>query len=818
MKRTLICFALAVAACLAAGWATPRIGEAVAQAVQTPPVHLRALQIAGGLPVAPGEPAGAQVLPDVAGPSIEPQGALRRTVVPTLDAGRQFTMVAVVCAVPSASGAVTVRLRTSLDARSWSSWFEAPLELAGEAGGPARAFTEPVWTGPARYVQVAAVAGAAGSPAALENVRVVTIDPTLDADVAAAGPGSVPGAAARASGVSFAAPARAASGAPDIVTRRQWGADESWRSGRPTYAAVKMVFIHHTASGNTYTAAAVPGIMRAIYAYHTKSLGWSDIAYNFLVDRFGTIYEGRYGGITKGAAGAQTLGFNTGSTGVSVIGNFAADAPPAAALAALEKLLAWKLRIHHVDPKGTAKLTCGASEKYAYGAKVTFPVIAGHRQANHTECPGNIFYPLLPTVRLEAAGRPQAPILALVKASPERFSPNGDGVIDKTALSLSLTKKASWAVELRDGDGKRLGSYSGEGAYDEVMWPGTAADGRKYADGVYTAVVTASSSLGQAASKTVKVTIDTVAPELASAAVSPGAFSPNGDRSADIAKVRYVPAETCSIRVAIIDAGGKVRRRLTDWHSQNKAAHSVAWDGKVTSSGKLTAAAEGEYRFSVECRDVAGNISRKGVKVALDRTLGFAAATPRTFSPNGDATKDSTALGFKLTRSATVRVAVKVGGKTVRAFTLGSLGAGPHAAAWDGANGAGEPLESSRPTFTVTAESALGTTSVSGELVVDLYRPRLSGAAAQTLALGKTARLACTAQDPFSAQVDLSYAITDAAGTRVAGGQRGWVATGKAAIWSWKPPARGVYTVTYAAGDLGGNREQAAAVTQLTVR
>ena len=94
-----------------------------------------------------------------------------------------------------------------------------------------------------------------------------------------------------------------------------------------------MVFIHHTASGNTYTAAEAPAIMRVIYAYHTRSLGWSDIAYNFLVDRFGTIYEGRYGGMKKGVVGAQTLGFNTGSSGVSVIGNFAADAPPAAALA-----------------------------------------------------------------------------------------------------------------------------------------------------------------------------------------------------------------------------------------------------------------------------------------------------------------------------------------------------------------------------------------------------------------------------------------------------------------------------------------------------
>jgi len=516
--------------------------------------------------------------------------------------------------------------------------------------------------------------------------------------------------------------------------------------------------------------------------------------------------------------GAQTLGFNTGSTGISVIGDFAADAPPAAALAALEKLLAWKLRLHGLDPRGTARMTCYASEKYAFGARVTFPVIAGHRQANHTECPGNIFYPLLPTVRLEAAGRPQAPIITLVKAGPVQFSPNGDGVVDTTALSLWLTKKASWGVELRDAGGERLGSYSGEGDLAEVTWPGADADGRKYPDGVYTAVVSASSSLGNAAPSTVRITIDTVAPELTSADVRPGTFSPNGDGWSDTAKVRYVPAERCSIHVAIVGVDGKVRRRLTDWRSENTAAHSATWDGKVSADGKLEAAAEGEYTFSVECRDVAGNTSRRGVNVALDRTLGFPTATPDTISPNGDGLNDSATLGFTLTRSATVRVTVRVDGKTVRALELGSLDAGSHMVVWDGANGAGAPLGSSRPSFTVTAESSLGVSSVSEELVVDLDRPALSVAAAQTVSLGKAAPLTCTAQDSYSAKVDLSYTITDASGATVAAASRGWVATGKAITWTWKPPAQGVYTVTYAATDLGGNREQAPATTLLTVR
>ena len=237
---------------------------------------------------------------------------------------------------------------------------------------------------------------------------------------------------------------RAASPAParHIVTRKQWGADESWRGSRPEYAKVKMVFIHHTDSHNEYTQAEAPGIMRAIYAYHTRTLGWSDIGYNFLVDRFGTIYEGHYGGMTRGVVGAQVLGFNSGSCGISVIGDFAGDAIPAEALASLEKLVAWKLKLHHLKPGGTARIRCSYGQKFRTGQMVTFPVVAGHRDANFTECPGNMFYPLLPTVRLEAAGKPQPPIVTLVKGAPSHFSPNGDGAQDAAGLSLWLTKAA----------------------------------------------------------------------------------------------------------------------------------------------------------------------------------------------------------------------------------------------------------------------------------------------------------------------------------------------------------------------------------------
>jgi flagellar hook assembly protein FlgD len=814
MKRTLVCIVFAVIWCSATVWSAPRAEAAVAERLQVAPVPMRVLDVPAGLLARPAASARAAAV--VIGPPAPGLAAVgRQSDAASLDAGMRFTMVGVICGVPSQPGAVSLRLRTSLDGSSWSSWRVAPLELAAEAGGPPQAFTEPVWTGAARYVQVQAFAAGAGAPAALTGVRLVALDPSEDSGTAS----PILRGVLRAAGVSGAGDAAplTAAGAPKIVTRRQWGADESLRGGRPDYAPVKMAFIHHTASGNTYTAAEAPAVMRGIYAYHTRSLGWSDIGYNFLVDRFGTIYEGRYGGMKRGVVGAQVLGFNRGSTGISVIGDFAAAAPPAAALASLQRLLAWKLKIHHLNPRGTAKLRCDASDRFARGATVTFSVIAGHRDANSTECPGNILYPLLPTVRLEASGRPQAPIIALVRVTSARFSPNDDGVLDETTLSLSLTKRAGWSIEVRDPAGRQVGSYSGKGTSDEVTWKGLDAGGQRHADGVYTAVVRASSSLGKAQPKTVRVAIDTVAPGPPSATVRPGAFSPNGDGSVDAAVVRYVPAEACAIRVAIVDADDTVRRRLTDWRGQNVAGHSATWDGRVSEGGRLVAADEGEHRFLIECRDAAGNTSRKRTTVVLDLTLGFPAASPGTFSPNGDGASDSAALGFTLTRSATVRVAVKAGGKTVRAFSLGALGAGSHKVVWDGADGAGKPMDSGRPTFTVTAKSSLGTTSATGELVVDLYRPRLSAPAARTVSLGKTAQLTCTAEDPYSAKVELSYAISDAAGAVVAAASRGWVATGQAIAWTWKPPAAGIYTVTYAATDRGGNREQAPATTLITV-
>ena len=733
----------------------------------------------------------------------------------TLDAGTTFSMAALVCDVPPA-GAVTVRLRTSEDGGSWGQWFAAPLEVVDEQGTPRRS-SSPSGPAPARYVQIRVDRSTGRGPSALTGVRLVAIDPAGETGPVASITGAVRRVAAAVAGVTLTDTASAAATAPTVVTRADWGADESLRSGSPSYAPVKVAFVHHTASGNVYSQADAPGIVRAIYAYHTKSLHWNDIGYNFLIDRYGTIYEGRSGGISRGVIGAQAGGFNTGSTGVSVLGTFIDQAPPAETVAALERLLAWKLAVSGLNPAGTSTLTCGLTDKYASGAQVTFPVIAGHRQANYTECPGDAFYALLPAIRANVAKRVGASLSATLSASNPLISPNGDGVLDATQFDVGITTPADWRLTIRGGDGQAVGSWSGQGASASTVWDG-ATGGRTVPDGAYSAELAVTTADGGAADASTPITVDTAAPRLSGASVAPASFSPNGDGQLESAAATYTPAEVCSVRVGVMDEDGKVVRWLHGWRTRDERAYTSTWDGRIGSGDSLTAAPDGLYRFDVERRDAAGNIARQGIKVTLDRTLRSPKATPATFSPNGDGSLDATTIGFTLARKAAVTVAIRVDDTVVRTLKLGDLPAGVRSVSWDGRAASGEYLASSRPAFTVTATSSLGESGAAGTVVVDLYQPRVYAQPGKATSAGTGTSVSYKVVDPFSAKADVRYVITDAKGRRVAAGHPGWQAVGTSHSIRWKPAARGVFTVTYRALDLAGNHEVSAASTVVTVR
>jgi flagellar hook assembly protein FlgD len=808
---------LCAVAAVAAVWAAPRLSDAVAAWMNDPPVELRTAVLQDGLAVGPASPA--VTTASAAGRAAGTSSAAPTTGAVTVDQGMTFTMAGVTCTPPTRDGDVQVLLRTSRDGQTWSRWYTVTLERAAEDGGPEKAFTEPIWTGAARYVQVAAQrgGGTAPSPARLKDVRVVAINSSEDADTAATVLGVVRRTAATIAGLHFTQTAAAMTSKPRIVTRSQWGANESWRSGSPDYAPVKVAFVHHTDSGNDYSASEAPAVVRGVYAYHTKSLHWSDVGYNFLVDRYGVIYEGRYGGVSRGVIGAQVLGFNTGSTGISVIGTFTHANPTSASVTSLERLLEWKLDVHHVDPLGTGTLVCGYGEKYSTGQHVTLPAISGHRDANYTDCPGNRLYAQLPDVRKVVARTGQPKIYGLMPDDPA-ISPDGDGVNDRVTIGFTISQQATWTLEIRDDAGRLVRHVGGEGKVIQTVWGGRDDDGNPLPDGAYTLQVDATSAAGQARPVTATVRLDTVPPRMDSADVTPDPFSPNGDGQYDVAQIGYTPAEAVRARLSIVDGDATVLRRLSPWVWVTASGQKAKWDGRILSGGKLAPAPEGSAIVQIEIRDTAGNTTTVRRKVTIDRTLAVGTVAHGTFSPNGDGVYDLVTVPFKLSRAADVTAAVLHGGSGVRTLKLGRLTAGKRSVTWDGRLAGGGVATSGRYTLKLTADGALGVTSAARVVTVDLVAPRLTAPVTVRVAYGKTAKISYTPRDAYSAMVKVGATVTNAAGAVVATINLGWVKQGAAHVCAWRPRARRNFTVTFKALDLAGNHLGAPVVTTVKAR
>jgi N-acetylmuramoyl-L-alanine amidase-like protein len=183
---------------------------------------------------------------------------------------------------------------------------------------------------------------------------------------------------------------------------------------------VKAVAVHHTVSLNDYTPAEAPQIVLAICRYHRNSNGWNDIGYNALVDRYGTIYEGRAGGLDQAIVGAQAQGFNSQTAGVANIGDYSSISASDAALKATADYIRWKLTVHGQPLSGPVTLTSGggSESRYAAGAKVTVDRVLGHRDLGRTACPGDGLYDQLDEIRsLVLSGTPFASFSARVSAA-----------------------------------------------------------------------------------------------------------------------------------------------------------------------------------------------------------------------------------------------------------------------------------------------------------------------------------------------------------------------------------------------------------------
>lgn len=194
---------------------------------------------------------------------------------------------------------------------------------------------------------------------------------------------------------------------PAIVSRIQWQADETQRDPHAHYAeGVAAVFIHHTDTPNGYDCADVPRTLRNLYTGQTRDRRWGDLGYNFLVDKCGTIYEGRAGGADRPVIGSHTLGFNQGTAGIAAIGTFGRGTPvPAAMEHAIAALAAWKLSLRDIDPTSKVRLTStNDKSRYAKGTSAEFDAISGHRDGYATDCPGEALFARLPAIRIMAAG------------------------------------------------------------------------------------------------------------------------------------------------------------------------------------------------------------------------------------------------------------------------------------------------------------------------------------------------------------------------------------------------------------------------------
>jgi len=192
---------------------------------------------------------------------------------------------------------------------------------------------------------------------------------------------------------------------PPITSRSAWGAQPFNCVGGPQSApSLKFAVVHHTAGNNNYNPGDTPSILRGIQAYHMSTLGYCDIAYNFLIDKYGQIFEGRAGGMTNPIIGGHAGGFNTSSVGVSLVGDYTSSTPPPAEWNSLVSLLRWRLSVAGVNPAAGFSTVTGSSPcncmQWAPGTPVSFPsAIVGHRDVDQTSCPGNAFYPQLPTLR-----------------------------------------------------------------------------------------------------------------------------------------------------------------------------------------------------------------------------------------------------------------------------------------------------------------------------------------------------------------------------------------------------------------------------------
>ena len=483
---------------------------------------------------------------------------------------------------------VAVDVRTRGAHGSWSPW----TSLAPDGGGGPVTHSEPVWIAGSRVLQLR-VRGAG-----LQRLHVALVAP----DTRPLRPFRVP---------------QAAPEQPPIISRAGWGADESLVRAPPRYAdAVRMVFIHHTDTPNGYSPDEVPAIIRSIYAYHVRSNGWNDMGYNFLVDAYGRIYEGRAGGIDRPVIGAHTLGFNDGSVGIAVIGDGNTEGLTPAARTALVDLIAWRLDVAHVDPVGQATMVSDGNSRYPAGRTVSFRVVSGHRDALPTDCPGALIYPQLDSIAAaaEATGTPK---IVNATAAPSGLGADASGHLVPIVFRAQVLGGASWTVTVLDAQGAPVASTSGSGADIAWSWNGTRSDGTALAPGTKLAYrIEAQDAAGESALPLLAslgaLPTAAAAPPLS---LAPAVISPDGDGVDDSLAIGYTLPAPSTVTLQVLAPDGTVMTTLVSAAALPAGSQSARWGAQ----GPAGLVADGVYTVQLSVTDATGQTAVRTGTVAVIR-------------------------------------------------------------------------------------------------------------------------------------------------------------------------------------------------------
>jgi N-acetylmuramoyl-L-alanine amidase/FlgD Ig-like domain len=455
-------------------------------------------------------------------------------------------------------------------------------------------------------------------------------------------------------------------GSPRIVPRSEWKANEEILRAPPRYAkGVYFAIVHHTAGTNAYGPAASAAIVRGIELYHVRGNGWNDIGYNFLVDRYGQVFEGRAGGADRNVIGAHALGFNTGSVGIAMIGNYQTAAVTPAAQHALARLLAWRLDVAHVDPLGFLDAISGGNPKYPRGTPVFLRAISGHRDTGFTSCPGALLYAKLPDLAHEAAA------IGLPKLYAPVVRGSLGGLIRFTGR---LSAAGPWIVTVRDSAGRSVARGAGNSL--AVSWTWNSAG---TAPGKYTWTIEggpdvrpAQGTIGQGPAPGPPP----ASPFLTGLTLAPGVLSPDGDGIDDVTTISYSLAVRADVTATVTDTAGAVVASLFTHQLQGAKRQSFPYGAEGLP--------DGVYVLTISAIAEDARTAQATATFAVDRTLSGLALTASVLTPNGDGSDDSLGIGFTLAAPAEVTVQIEQAGTVVAPVFTGSLPAGPSQLFWDG--------------------------------------------------------------------------------------------------------------------------------------